>query len=321
MALGLWLQLLALLALLKEVELPALKIRCTTGEYPYSGQCCKNCPAGTYVAEHCIFPSTLGTCRRCTEGEDYTEHENGLEQCLPCKPCNFGFVEVRHCTVKNNTECQCKSGYYCPPGCEECIRCTKKYVHPGVYVVICNDRLGLGKYTLIVLNLRNEEVVERQVLKMIKKLVLPKNIQLSNAFELTATGKRLNVSIIYQPAYSEESTEERSVANSFVYNSIHSAIWLKCPEGQVVVRSCSATTDTECGSPPTACKLKVEFTEEEEEEKRADVEKLGQTIVTFGFELSFGVGAVCSPYLIFLMAPIDRRKMESLLASSKPTEN
>ncbi|XP_044281800.1 tumor necrosis factor receptor superfamily member 10A-like [Varanus komodoensis] len=138
MALGLWLQLLALLALLKEVELPALKIRCTTGEYPYSGQCCKNCPAGTYVAEHCIFPSTLGTCRRCTEGEDYTEHENGLEQCLPCKPCNFGFVEVRHCTVKNNTECQCKSGYYCPPGCEECIRCTKKCPEGQVVVRSCS---------------------------------------------------------------------------------------------------------------------------------------------------------------------------------------
>ncbi|XP_062973242.1 tumor necrosis factor receptor superfamily member 6-like [Elgaria multicarinata webbii] len=122
----LWPALWALLALVAKVESPALRINCNDGEYPYSGQCCKKCPAGTHVGEHCSAPQTLGICMPCTEGEDYTKHENALLQCLSCDECNSGFRMVRPCTVKSNTECQCKEGYYCPPGYEECIRCKTK---------------------------------------------------------------------------------------------------------------------------------------------------------------------------------------------------
>ncbi|CAI5763284.1 tumor necrosis factor receptor superfamily member 10A-like [Podarcis lilfordi] len=32
---------------------------------------------------------------------------------------------VKSCTVKSNTECRCKAGYYCPPSCEECAPCKR----------------------------------------------------------------------------------------------------------------------------------------------------------------------------------------------------
>ncbi|KAJ7344386.1 hypothetical protein JRQ81_000336 [Phrynocephalus forsythii] len=128
---------LALLACwLAKVESPSLKLHCASDEYDYAGHCCRNCPAGTYVREHCYIPHTWGDCRACEEGEDYTEHDNGLEQCLPCKQCKSGNkIVVRPCTTKSNTVCQCRDGYYCPPGCEECLKCKKECSAEGQIIV------------------------------------------------------------------------------------------------------------------------------------------------------------------------------------------
>ncbi|KFO94822.1 Tumor necrosis factor receptor superfamily member 10A, partial [Buceros rhinoceros silvestris] len=80
---------------------------------------------GTYVAQHCSAPHSEGRCVSCTEGETYTAHENGLEECLPCRQCKDDQITLRPCTVMQDTECQCQPGYFCPAeGCEICQRCS-----------------------------------------------------------------------------------------------------------------------------------------------------------------------------------------------------
>ncbi|NXX17995.1 TR10A factor, partial [Podargus strigoides] len=80
---------------------------------------------GTYAAQHCHGPRLPGRCDPCTEGESYTAHENGLEECLMCRQCKDDQITLRPCTLTRDTECQCKPGYFCPAeGCEICQRCS-----------------------------------------------------------------------------------------------------------------------------------------------------------------------------------------------------
>ncbi|XP_053249531.1 tumor necrosis factor receptor superfamily member 10D-like isoform X1 [Podarcis raffonei] len=124
---------------LQVVESPRLIPQCDHGKYLDSGRhCCKLCPAGTYVAESCITPHTSGICAPCQEGIDYTAHANGFQKCLPCDDCKSGFEMVKSCTVKSNTECRCKAGYYCPPSCEECVKCNTKCPEGQILVENCN---------------------------------------------------------------------------------------------------------------------------------------------------------------------------------------
>ncbi|XP_048339172.1 tumor necrosis factor receptor superfamily member 10B-like isoform X2 [Sphaerodactylus townsendi] len=125
------------------VESPPLQSSCDNGEYYYSGICCKKCPAGTHVDEHCSAAHTLGHCVACTAGEDYTAYENGLDKCLLCAQCKSGTTMVKDCTVKSNTECRCNDGYYCPPYCEECLRCKTKCPEGQVVVQNCNATVDM----------------------------------------------------------------------------------------------------------------------------------------------------------------------------------
>ncbi|XP_054828736.1 tumor necrosis factor receptor superfamily member 10A-like isoform X2 [Eublepharis macularius] len=84
------------------------------------------------------MPHTLGHCADCTEGEDYTAHENGLEMCLLCDECKSDKTMVKACTVRSNTECKCNDGYYCPPDCEECLRCKTRCPEGQVTLQNCN---------------------------------------------------------------------------------------------------------------------------------------------------------------------------------------
>ncbi|NWV70393.1 TNR26 factor, partial [Malurus elegans] len=79
--------------------------------------------AGTFVADHCSASHLRGKCEPCSEGKDYTAHENGLEECLPCRQCKDDQITVRPCTLTQDAECQCKRGYFCADeGCEICQR-------------------------------------------------------------------------------------------------------------------------------------------------------------------------------------------------------
>ncbi|XP_053576403.1 tumor necrosis factor receptor superfamily member 1A-like isoform X2 [Bombina bombina] len=103
----------------------AQQISCNDNEYPHNGKCCKKCPEGTHVAEHCTSDHGQGECERCLHGDNYTEYPNGLDACLPCRYCRDDEVPVHDCTQTANTLCQCKPGTYCIPGqtCEICLSC------------------------------------------------------------------------------------------------------------------------------------------------------------------------------------------------------
>ncbi|XP_028852265.1 tumor necrosis factor receptor superfamily member 10B-like [Denticeps clupeoides] len=92
--------------------------------YTHDGMCCLKCPAGTYVKEHCSETFQRGSCEPC--GFDtYTEHDNGLNQCLWCTKCRSDQESVKRCTSTQDTECRCKAGFFCPTdqACEVCKRC------------------------------------------------------------------------------------------------------------------------------------------------------------------------------------------------------
>ncbi|KAM9190674.1 tumor necrosis factor receptor superfamily member 10B-like [Mergus octosetaceus] len=118
---------------------------CGEEEYWHKGLCCVLCPAGTYVSQHCTTPHSKGRCVSCTEGEDYTAHANGLDECLLCRQCRDDQITLRACTPTHDTECQCKQGYFCPAeGCEICQRCSKTCPEGKEIVQNCNATMDLG---------------------------------------------------------------------------------------------------------------------------------------------------------------------------------
>ncbi|XP_032545952.1 tumor necrosis factor receptor superfamily member 1A-like isoform X1 [Chiroxiphia lanceolata] len=118
---------------------------CEEGEYFHEGHCCVSCPAGTFAAEHCSAPHLRGKCHPCKEGESYTAHENGLDECLSCRQCKDDQVTVRPCTLTHNTECECKQGYFCTDkSCEICQRHNKMYPEGKEIDQNCNATTGLG---------------------------------------------------------------------------------------------------------------------------------------------------------------------------------
>uniref|UniRef100_A0A3B1K572 Hematopoietic death receptor n=1 Tax=Astyanax mexicanus TaxID=7994 RepID=A0A3B1K572_ASTMX len=101
-------------------------VTCGDQKYLHSGICCLNCPAGTYVKQHCTSDSQRGVCEPCDFGL-YTEHENGLSECLHCTKCRSDQDLVKQCSSSQNSRCQCKKGYFCLPdqACEICKTCAK----------------------------------------------------------------------------------------------------------------------------------------------------------------------------------------------------
>ncbi|XP_018618076.1 hematopoietic death receptor isoform X4 [Scleropages formosus] len=95
-------------------------------EYPHESHCCLNCPAGQFVKEACTKPLTRGTCAACPY-DTYTEHDNGLMQCLQCTKCRTDEEVTRQCSNTQNSQCQCKSGSFCSPdqACEFCKKCSR----------------------------------------------------------------------------------------------------------------------------------------------------------------------------------------------------
>ncbi|KAI1900771.1 hypothetical protein AGOR_G00053310 [Albula goreensis] len=103
------------------------EITCTENlEYLNNNFCCKNCPAGTFVKTACEKAGERGRCETCDYGW-YTEHENGLTQCLKCTQCRKDQEVTEVCTTTKDTVCQCKQGTFCVPdqACEVCKNCAK----------------------------------------------------------------------------------------------------------------------------------------------------------------------------------------------------
>ncbi|XP_030393589.1 tumor necrosis factor receptor superfamily member 14-like isoform X2 [Gopherus evgoodei] len=118
-------------------QLPHLEaLQCDPGEYEINGECCPLCSAGSRVVKHCK-PSTSTTCMPCVD-DTYTEHPNGLTECMRCKICDAGarLMVKEKCTYTKNTVCGCAPGDFCrhPAGgdCEMCSASTVCF--PGFMV-------------------------------------------------------------------------------------------------------------------------------------------------------------------------------------------
>ncbi|XP_050787692.1 tumor necrosis factor receptor superfamily member 14 isoform X5 [Gopherus flavomarginatus] len=98
--------------------------QCDPGEYEINGECCPMCSAGSRVVKHCK-PSSSTTCMPCVD-DTYTEHPNGLTECMRCKVCDAGarLMAREKCTYTKNTVCGCAPGDFCRHGaggdCEMC---------------------------------------------------------------------------------------------------------------------------------------------------------------------------------------------------------
>uniref|UniRef100_A0A096M959 Tumor necrosis factor receptor superfamily member 6-like n=1 Tax=Poecilia formosa TaxID=48698 RepID=A0A096M959_POEFO len=94
-------------------------------EYLHNGICCVKCEAGLYVQTPCTETGKKGTCEECGYGT-FTEHANGLKQCIKCTQCPPDQEIVRGCSHTQDTLCQCKPGKYCHPdeACEICKKCS-----------------------------------------------------------------------------------------------------------------------------------------------------------------------------------------------------
>uniref|UniRef100_A0A3B5M987 Hematopoietic death receptor n=1 Tax=Xiphophorus couchianus TaxID=32473 RepID=A0A3B5M987_9TELE len=95
-------------------------------EYLHNGICCSKCEAGQYVQTPCTETGTKGTCEECDYGT-FTEHANGLKQCIKCTQCPPDQEIVRVCSHTQDTLCRCKPGRYCHPdeACEICKKCSR----------------------------------------------------------------------------------------------------------------------------------------------------------------------------------------------------
>ncbi|XP_038153223.1 tumor necrosis factor receptor superfamily member 10B-like isoform X3 [Cyprinodon tularosa] len=93
-------------------------------EYLHSNICCLKCEAGQFVKSHCTQAGQKGSCEKCEDGT-FTEHANGLKQCIKCTQCPPDQEMLRACTPTQDTVCQCKPGRYCHPdeACEICKKC------------------------------------------------------------------------------------------------------------------------------------------------------------------------------------------------------
>lgn len=100
-----------------------------------NGKCCDRCDAGQYVKAEC--DGTKGTeCVEC--GRDFfTATKNHLKNCHRCKICSSSNnkKEVKACTAKDDTVCECLPGFYCINNhCEHCLPVTTCSLGEGVKV-------------------------------------------------------------------------------------------------------------------------------------------------------------------------------------------
>ncbi|XP_034609008.1 tumor necrosis factor receptor superfamily member 14 isoform X2 [Trachemys scripta elegans] len=111
-------------------------LQCFAGEYEINGECCPMCSAGSRVVKHCR-PSSSTTCMPCVD-DTYTEHPNGLTECMRCKVCDAGarLMIKEKCTYTKNTVCGCAPGDFCPHAAGlDCEMCRPYTVCPPGYMV------------------------------------------------------------------------------------------------------------------------------------------------------------------------------------------
>ncbi|XP_043387576.1 tumor necrosis factor receptor superfamily member 14 isoform X3 [Chelonia mydas] len=79
----------------------------------HSAVCSQDHALGNRVVRHCRLNSST-TCMPCVD-DTYTEHPNGLTECMRCKLCDAGarLIIKEKCTYMKNTMCGCAPGDFC----------------------------------------------------------------------------------------------------------------------------------------------------------------------------------------------------------------
>ncbi|KAF6317190.1 Fas cell surface death receptor [Rhinolophus ferrumequinum] len=101
---------------------------CPKGQHREGEFCCQPCPPGTRKATDCTTEGGKLVCEPCTEGEEYTDSEHYSSECRRCSHCDegHGFEVEKNCTKTQNTQCRCKSNFFCDsPPCEHCNPCMR----------------------------------------------------------------------------------------------------------------------------------------------------------------------------------------------------
>ncbi|XP_078285203.1 tumor necrosis factor receptor superfamily member 10B-like [Rhinoraja longicauda] len=125
---------LGLFLLAAHAEVLALERRAHSGDHCETEEyyrvrrelCCRNCPAGTYVTQHCLKDQEKAKCASCMEG--FTAFENGLIRCITCTVCRDDQEQVSACIASKDAVCQCGEGRYCMVNqpCEICHSCKSR---------------------------------------------------------------------------------------------------------------------------------------------------------------------------------------------------
>lgn len=96
---------------------------CSPREYWIADRCCKACPAGQHVGEHCQRSHSWGQCVPCPPGT-FMNCLNGMEACFKCSACSKNEEVLEECTPTDDLVCQCRPGYFYVGSSESCSPCS-----------------------------------------------------------------------------------------------------------------------------------------------------------------------------------------------------
>ncbi|NWS07558.1 TNR25 factor, partial [Motacilla alba] len=100
-------------------------------------QCCRQCPAGTFLYEPCKSPENGSVCRPCPAGTFRTQ-PNTLSECQACYECDQDAFQsvLSNCSATSNIACGCEPGRFrvcidqlCTEfSCQKCRSCTGRLI-------------------------------------------------------------------------------------------------------------------------------------------------------------------------------------------------
>uniref|UniRef100_A0A8C9W2P1 Tumor necrosis factor receptor superfamily, member 1a n=1 Tax=Scleropages formosus TaxID=113540 RepID=A0A8C9W2P1_SCLFO len=134
---------------------------------------CKICKSENYEKE--LFPCTTKQNRECGCVDGYFKRKISIEtsQCIKCRICGDGMVELRKCMPDSDTECKCKDDHYqhyngdcrpckicgdgenCKEHCNRTIQMPTQKPHPGdfkmplIVLAVIFPACGAGIFALV----------------------------------------------------------------------------------------------------------------------------------------------------------------------------
>ncbi|XP_068096545.1 tumor necrosis factor receptor superfamily member 25 isoform X2 [Hyperolius riggenbachi] len=120
------------------------------GFYSKGGYCCKNCPAGHFVEEHCSADGQDPKCKVCPD-RTFLAFENYVPKCRSCTFCaSDSQVEKTPCNATQDVICGCKEGFYDNDGsCHPCTKCQNRKVNQNCSEkenTVCDEECLPGFY-------------------------------------------------------------------------------------------------------------------------------------------------------------------------------